>query len=256
MADARYSDLDGSVTVVTGGTKGIGLATARLLLENGGRVVINGRDPAATEAAAAELSDTEGEVLGVAVDVSTVAGVQELRDRSFERFGRVTGLVAFAGGFAARTPFEEISGEEWDTVLHQNLTATFYALQKFIPEMAAGGGGAVVTMASNAARLLDIPLTASYAAAKAGVVMLSRHVAREYGPAGVRVNCVAPGTTLSPRVEKLMSEEVREQVAGLSPLGRLGVPEDTAHATVFLLSAASSWLTGVTLDITGGRVMI
>jgi 3-oxoacyl-[acyl-carrier protein] reductase len=123
--------------------------------------------------------------------------------------------------------------------------------------MAEWGGGAFVTMASNAARLAVTPLTtASYAAAKAGVVMLTRHAAQEYGPAQIRINCVAPATTLSPRVDALLTDKVREAIAAQSPLGRIGAPEDTAHATVFLLSDAASWLTGVTLDVAGGRVML
>jgi 3-oxoacyl-[acyl-carrier protein] reductase len=253
---ARYPDLQGRVVVVTGGTKGIGLATAELLARNGGRVVVNGRDEAYTDRVAAELRDSGHDVLGVAADVSSIAGLRRLREATLEQFGAVHGLAAFAGGFGARTPFDEITEDEWNTVIHQNLTSTFFALQAFLPAIRDAGGGAVVTMASNAARLLDLPLTASYAAAKAGVVMMTRHVAREYGSAGIRVNCIAPATTLSPRVERVVSEEARAEIARMSPLGRIGIPEDSANATVFLLSDAAAWLTGVTLDVAGGRVML
>ena len=258
MSDVtHYPGLNGKVAVVTGGTKGIGLATARLLASNGVRVVVNGRDPVGTQEAADALGSIVGaDVMGVAEDVSTVAGVERLLARTIEKHGGVNMLAAFAGGFSSRTPFSEIGVDEWDTVVHQNLTATFYALRTFLPELERSGGGSAVTMASNGARFLDIPLTASYAAAKAGVVMLTRHVAGEYGPAGVRVNCVAPATVSSPRVERLMSDEVRAQIAALAPLARLGTPEDVAEATVFLLSDAASWLTGVTIDVTGGRVMM
>jgi 3-oxoacyl-[acyl-carrier protein] reductase len=118
-------------------------------------------------------------------------------------------------------------------------------------------GGSIVTMASNAARFLDITLTSSYAAAKAGIAMFTRHIAKELGPHGIRANCVAPATSLSERVERIMPDERRAEIAAMAPLGRLGVPEDTASATVFLVSDdASGWLTGVTLDIAGGRVML
>jgi 3-oxoacyl-[acyl-carrier protein] reductase len=113
-----------------------------------------------------------------------------------------------------------------------------------------------VTMASNAARFLDIKLTASYAAAKAGVMMLSRHAALELGPQGVRVNCLAPATILTERVERVMDEERRASVAAMSPLGRLGEPDDPALAALFLASESARWMTGVTLDVAGGRIML
>ena len=94
-----------------------------------------------------------------------------------------------------------------------------------------------MTMASNGARLLDKPLTASYVAAKAGIVQFTRHVAREVGPQGVRVNCVAPATTTSERIERIMDDESQARTAALSPLGRMGVPDDVAQATIFLLSS-------------------
>jgi 3-oxoacyl-[acyl-carrier protein] reductase len=116
--------------------------------------------------------------------------------------------------------------------------------------------GVIVTMASNAGRLLDMKLTASYAAAKAGIAMLTRHVALEVGRHGVRVNCVAPATVRSERVDRIMSPERQAQVAAMSPLGRMGIPEDVAAVTVFLASESAGWLTGVTVDVAGGRVML
>ena len=101
------------------------------------------------------------------------------------------------------------------------------------------------------------PVTASYAAAKAGIVQLTRHAARELGDSGVRVNCIAPATTTSERIERILTPEARAELAAKAPLGRLGTPEDSAHAAVFLASdVAAGWLTGVTLDVAGGRVMI
>jgi 3-oxoacyl-[acyl-carrier protein] reductase len=118
------------------------------------------------------------------------------------------------------------------------------------------GSGAIVTMATNAARFIDIPLTASYAAAKAGVMVFTRHVAKEVGKYGIRANCVAPATVTSDRIERIMTPEKMESVAALSPLGRMGQPEDVALATLFLASDSARWLTGVTLDVAGGRIML
>ncbi|MCD6726222.1 MAG: SDR family oxidoreductase [Solirubrobacteraceae bacterium] len=253
---ALYPDLRGRVALVTGGSKGIGAETCRALGRNGARVVVNGRDEAAIEAVVSQIAQDGGQAVGVAADAVSRAGLEELRRKAEESFGPVELLAPFAGGFGSFTPITEISEEEWADVVEWNLTSTFRAIQVFLPPMLERGGGAIVTMASNGARLLDKPLTASYAAAKAGVVQLTRHVAREVGPQGVRLNCVAPATTTSERIERIMDDESQARTAALSPLGRLGVPADTAQATLFLLSGAASWLTGVTLDISGGRVML
>ena len=122
--------------------------------------------------------------------------------------------------------------------------------------MVERGSGSIVTMASNAARFLDIKLTASYAAAKAGIMMLSRHAALELGPHGVRVNILAPATILSERVKGAMDEERLASIAEMSPLGTIGVPEDPALAALFLASDSARWITGMTLDVAGGRIMM
>jgi 3-oxoacyl-[acyl-carrier protein] reductase len=122
--------------------------------------------------------------------------------------------------------------------------------------MVERGSGSIVTMASNAARFLDIKLTASYAAAKSGIMMLSRHAALELGPHGVRVNILAPATILTERVKRVMDEERRAAIAEMSPLGTIGAPEDAALAALFLASDSAGWMTGVTLDVAGGRIMM
>lgn len=253
---AVYPDLRARVALVTGGSKGIGAETCRALAANGARVAVNGRDEAAIDAVVTECRELGAEAIGVAADVRSRAGLIELRRAVEAALGPVELLAPFAGGFSQFTPITEISDDEWDDVIEWNLTATFRTVQVFLPAMLERGSGAIVTMASNGARLLDKPLTASYVAAKAGVVQFTRHVAQEVGPQGVRINCVAPATTTSERIERIMDDESQARTAALSPLGRLGVPADTAQATLFLLSGAASWLTGVTLDIAGGRVML
>jgi 3-oxoacyl-[acyl-carrier protein] reductase len=146
--------------------------------------------------------------------------------------------------------------EEWNAVVESNLTSTFLTLREFAPGMVDRGAGSIVTMASNAARFLDIKLTASYAAAKAGIAMLSRHAALELGEHGVRVNVLAPATILSERVKANMDEERLASIAEMSPLGTVGVPEDPAMAALFLASDSARWMTGVTLDVAGGRIMM
>ena len=117
------------------------------------------------------------------------------------------------------------------------------------------GRGSVVTMASGAGRLPS-QASAAYAAAKAGVVMFSRHVANQVGQHGIRVNCLGPSSVLTERVKRLMSEETQQRVAAMHPLRRMGTPEDVALATLFLASESSSWITGATLDVAGGRIIV
>jgi 3-oxoacyl-[acyl-carrier protein] reductase len=251
-----YPDLAGKVVVVTGGSRGIGATTCRLLGRQGARVAVNGRDEAAIEAVVREICAAGGQAIGVSADCTDFGAVERMRGTVELRLGPADVLVAFAGGFGAYTPAHLIAEEEWHSVLDSNLTATFLTVKSFLPGMIERRAGSIVTMASNAARVLDILTTASYAAAKAGIVMFSRHVAKEVGQHGVRVNCVAPATVLSERVDRLMSEERQREVAALSPLGRMGMPEDVALATLFLASDSAAWLTGVTLDVAGGRIML
>jgi 3-oxoacyl-[acyl-carrier protein] reductase len=246
-----YPDLAGKVALVTGGSRGIGAATARALAANEVRVAVGGRDE---QAIGAVVSEVRG--LAVPGDVCDAADISAMRSRVEDAFGPVDVLVAFAGGFGALTPVHETTEEEWRSIIDSNLTSTFLTVKEFLPGMIERRRGAIVTMASNAGRFLDINLTASYAAAKAGIAMFTRHVAREVGRHGIRVNCVAPATTLSERVERIMPEERRAEIAAMAPLGRLGMPADSAQATLFLASDASSYLTGVTIDIAGGRVMM
>ena len=252
-----YPDLANKVAVVTGGSKGIGAATCVLLGHNRARVAVCGRDHETIERVTSDTRDAGApEAIGLAGDLTTEDGVAALRADVEEKLGPAEVLFAFAGGFGARTPLLRTQLEEWNAVVESNLTSTFLSLREFAPGMVERGYGSIVTMASNAARFLDIQLTASYAAAKAGIAMLSRHAALELGPHGVRVNVLAPATILSERVKRNMNEERLAEIAAMSPLGSVGVPEDPAMAALFLASDSARWLTGVTLDVAGGRIMM
>ena len=252
-----YPDLAGKVAVVTGGSKGIGAATSILLGHNRARVAICGRDPETIERITSETRDAgAADAVGLAADLTAPDGVASLRAEVEDKLGPTDTLFAFAGGFGARTPLLETELEEWNGVVESNLTSTFLTLREFAPGMVERGAGSIVTMASNAARFLDIQLTASYAAAKAGIMMLSRHAALELGPHGVRVNVLAPATILTERVKGVLDEERRASIAAMSPLGTIGTPEDPALAALFLASDSARWMTGVTVDVAGGRIMM
>jgi 3-oxoacyl-[acyl-carrier protein] reductase len=247
-----FPDLAGKVALVTGGSKGIGAATVRALAANDVKVAVNGREQAAIDALAAEVGG-----VGISADASQWSEIERMRSVVEAELGPVDILAPFAGGFGAYTPVQDISESEWHSVIDNNLTATFLAIKSFLPGMIERGRGTIVTMASNAGRHLDATLTASYAASKAGIIQLTRHVAREVGAHGIRVNCVAPGTTETERIMRILTDEGRAEIAAKSPLGRLGRPEECAHATLFLASEASAgYLTGTTLDISGGRIML
>jgi 3-oxoacyl-[acyl-carrier protein] reductase len=252
-----YPDLADKVAVVTGGSKGIGAATCVLLGHNRARVAVCGRDEQDVERVTSDTREAgAAEAAGFTADLTTPEGVARLRAEVEENLGPADALFAFAGGFGARTPLLRTELQEWNGVIESNLTSTFLSLREFGAGMAERGSGSIVTMASNAARFLDIKLTASYAAAKAGIAMLSRHAALELGEHGVRVNVLAPATILSERVKRNMDEERLAQIAAMSPLGTIGVPEDPALAALFLASDSSRWMTGVTLDVAGGRIMM
>jgi 3-oxoacyl-[acyl-carrier protein] reductase len=251
-----YPDLAGRVALVTGGSKGIGAATARMLAANGVKVAVNARSQPGIDSIVDELRGSGAEAIGISADVGQLAEIESVRDQVESALGPIDILLPFAGGFGAFTPIQETSEAEWREVIDWNLTSTFLAVRTVIPGMIEREGGAIVTMASNGGRYLDKLLTASYAAAKAGVVQFTRHVAKELGPHGIRVNSIAPATVTSERVERIMDEEALRKVAEMSPLGRIGTPEDCALATLFLVSDSAGWLTGVTLDVAGGRIML
>jgi 3-oxoacyl-[acyl-carrier protein] reductase len=250
-----YPDLANKVAVVTGGSRGIGAATCRLLAQNGAEVTVNGRDEAAIISVVQEIRGSGGEAIGVPADLTDFAAVERMRRRVEEELGPVDVLTAFAGGQGYPTPTEQMAEEQWRSVIDSDLTATFLTVRSFLPGMIERGRGSIVTMASSAGRLPS-QASAAYAAAKAGVVMFSKHVANEVGQHGVRVNCLAPSSVLTEQVKRLMPEETQQQVAAMHPLRRMGTPEDVALATLFLASDTSSWITGVTLDVAGGRNMV
>ena len=225
---ARYPDLAGRVAIVTGGSKGIGKATCRFLADNGCKVAVVARNKPEIDSFVAELRAGGAEAIGLVADCTDAGAVSSMVAEVHAELGPTDVLMAFAGGFGAKTTVLDITEAEWHRIIESNLTSTFLTVQAVLPSMIERRHGSIVTMASNGARLLDIPLTASYAAAKAGIVMFTRHVAIEMGPHNVRLNVVAPAMTLSERVEVLLSASDIASIGGSRRCGRIGYPEDTA----------------------------
>jgi len=251
-----YPDLVNKVAVVTGGSRGIGAVTARALAANGVRVAVNGRDQTAIDRTVGEIHSSGGQAIGVAADCMDFADIERIRHQVEEELGPVDVLAAFvAGGHAGPGPTAELTEEAWHSTIDGTLSPTFLTVKSFLPGMIERGRGSIITMASSAARL-PVGAPAAYAAAKAGVIMLSRHLANEVGPHGIRVNCLAPHTILTDDIRSRMQEPMQQQLASQVPLRRLGTPEDVAMAALFLASDTSAWITGITLDVAGGRIVL
>lgn len=251
---ATYPDLNGKVAVVTGGSRGIGAATARALADNGVDVAVVGRDEEALDRTVATLSERDVTAIAVIADCTVEADVERLRDTVAAQLGEVDIVAAFAGGNGMPVPTADETLTHWHDVLDSDLTSTFLTISAFLPGMLERHSGTIVTMSSSAGRQAA-GSSAAYAAAKGGVIALSRHVAGEYGPQGIRVNCLSPSAVENDKMRAWTSEEQRREIGAAYPLGRIGQPEDVADATLFLASDASRWITGLTIDISGGQVM-
>lgn len=250
-----YPDLNGKVALVTGGSKALGAGTSRALAENGVRVAVNGRDEAALAAVVEGIRAKGGDAIAVPADLTDADAVSALRDTVERQFGPVDIVAAFAGGNGIPAPSAELGAERWRATIESDLTSAYLTVTAFLPSMIERRTGSIVTMSSTAGRQPS-PANIAYAAAKAGVVMLTKHLANEVAKHGIRVNCLAPSSVVNERIQSVMSAEQLADLGRSFPLGRLGDPADVAAATLFLASDASSWITGVTLDITGGRVIV
>jgi 3-oxoacyl-[acyl-carrier protein] reductase len=247
--------LNGKVAVVTGGSGGLGAAACQALAVNGVRVAVNGRDGAAIDTVVRKIARAAGTAIPAQADCTDALALADMRERVEEELGPVDVLLSFAGGGRRPQPLSQIDLAEWHLDVERNLTATFLTVRSFLPGMMARRRGSIITMASVAARLPGgAPI--AYASAKAGIIVLSKQTAQEAGPHRVRVNCLAPSTVLTETMRQAIPEPRRVQMSAMYPLGRLGVPEDVANASLFFASDASSWITGVTLDIAGGQVML
>lgn len=243
--------LDGQVALVTGGGAGIGLACVERLAAEGAVVACVDRDGDAAIAAAETLRGT-GEVEAHQADATDAAAVAGVFDTVLGRHGRLDVLVNGAGGFTRAPAIEDLPPDEWDAVVAWNLTSTYLCCRSAVPAMKSAGYGRIVNISSMAGRTAAPGISHAYNAAKAGVIGLTRGLALELATAGVTVNAVAPGVVLSPRVEKLHAHRMDEILAS-TPIGRPASGAEVADVVWYLASPGSSYVTGATIDVTGGR---
>ena len=255
MNALTYPDLKGKIVLITGSSRALGAETARQFARSGARVVVNGRDQQAIERVTASIHSEGGECLGVAADVTSATELGRMQATIRDRFGDVSILAAFAGGLGNPVPVLDISEEQWRKTVEADLNSKFLTVKTFAPAMKAQGQGNIILMSSASGRLVS-QASAAYGAAEAGTLMLMRHLAQELGPFGIRANALAPSIVRNERIEKFMPAEAQAKAAEMLPLRRIGTPEDVAQAALFLASEASSWITGHTLDVNGGKLMI
>lgn len=252
--------LKARVALVTGSAQGMGLAIATALAEEGARIVIADINENAVDEATEELKRAGKEALGVVMDVTDRVSVSNAFDKVVSRWGGLDILVNNAGG-ALHTPhlLSEIEEKDWDLVVDVNLKGTFFSCQKAIEIMAKNERGVIVNISALAAHYRASLAGVQYTAAKAGVEGLTRQLAFDWGPKGIRVNAVAPTVTMTgDRVRGLWedkSKDERQRTLQQIPLRRLSEPSEIAACVVFLASDEASFVTGITLDVSGGRYL-
>jgi NAD(P)-dependent dehydrogenase (short-subunit alcohol dehydrogenase family) len=246
--------------IVTGAGRGMGLAIARAMHQEGARVAIIDIDEKSASEAAQQLDSKYERVMARRVDITRKTEVSPLVEEVKKLWGGVDILVNNAGG-ALNTPYilEEIEEKDWNLVVDVNLKGAFLCCQAIIPEMVKQGRGTIVNISALAGHWRASLAGVQYTAAKAGVEGLTRQLAYDWGKSGIRVNAVAPTVTMTgDRIQSLWdvkSEEEKKKVLSAIPLGRLGTPEEVASVVVFLASDESSYITGITIDVSGGRYL-
>lgn len=252
MGDAF--SLEGRVVIVTGGSRGIGAAIAKAVGAAGADVAVGYLENAEAAKSVVAAIEKLGRSAGAfQADLSVPEEAERMVASVEEHFGRIDGLVNNAGVMPS-SPAVEISDEEWDLVLRTNLSAPFYCTRAVLPRMLVRNNGSIVMISSRLGQI-GWPELAHYAAAKAGLLGLTKSLAREYGPRGIRVNAVAPGVTVTDMTREVVEGEVGRRRLAELPSRRFAQPEEVAETVVFLLSDAASLYFGQTLNPNGGGFM-
>jgi NAD(P)-dependent dehydrogenase (short-subunit alcohol dehydrogenase family) len=247
--------LDGKIALVTGGSSGIGRATALIFAREGAKVVVADVNVEGSEETVRQIKAAGGEAVFIKTDVAQAAEVDALVKKTVETYGRLDCAFNNAGIEGALQPTSDYDTAVWDRVLSINLRGVWLCMKAEIRQMLNQGGGAIVNTAS-AAGLVAVPGMSAYVAAKHGVVGLTKTAALEYAKAGIRVNAVCPGGVDTPMVQRVFSNnpQFAEAAASAEPVGRLAQPAEIGEAVVWLCSEAASFVTGLPMAVDGGMV--
>ena len=240
--------LNDKIAVITGGTRGIGLETARTFAKNGAKVILFGSRQETVDKAIAKLKEENLEVEGYCPNLNSYSEIEQTVNSILEENGRIDILVNNAG-ISADKPIDETSPEEFDKIINLNLRAVFYTTKAVVPSMKQNGGG-VILNTSSMVSIYGQPAGVGYPASKFAVNGLTKSLARELAPFNIRVNAVAPGVTNTDMVAALPPEMIEPLIKTI-PLGRIGEPQDIANAFLFLASDLASYITGTILQVDG-----
>ena len=240
------------VALLTGASRGIGRAIAQRLAGAGARVVVSSRKLENVQPVADEIRAAGGEALAVEAHVGDPAAVEALVARSVEAYGRLDVVVNNAATNPHFGPLLSADGGQWDKILDTNTKAAFRLCQAAVPHLEAGGGGKIINMAS-VAGLQPSPGMGLYGISKAALIMLTRQLAMELGPANIQVNAIAPGV-IETRFSRLLwqTPQISDPILARMPLGRFGQPDDVAGLALYLASPASDYVTGAVFVVDGG----
>lgn len=249
------ADLNGRVAIVTGASRGMGEAIANILAANGAKVAVNDIEVEGAKKVVTEIEKSGGEAFVVPADVSVFGEAFKMVERVLDRFGNADILVNNAG-IIRTTSVEDMDEREWDRMIEVNLKGVFNCSKAVLKAMKAKRYGKIVNLSSTAGKTTSTFGGPHYSTSKAGVLGLTRHLARELAPYGVNVNAVCPGIIDTPMVRSLATQERLEEIAKNIPMRRLGKPDDVAYLVLFLVSDASSYITGASIDIDAGELIL
>lgn len=253
MVSLKEMMFNGKVAIVTGSARGIGFAIGQELAKAGARVALVDLKADLAEQAATQLRGAGYEAIAIAADVSNEAQVRAMAQQALNRWGQVDILVNNAG-ICPVTPFEEITVEEWDLVLGINLKGAFLCSKAVAPIMCKQHSGKIINIASSAGQMGGLAVGLHYSASKAGMFGLTKGLARILAP-DIQVNAVSPGTTES-EMTSGWDQAATDSIVSKIPAGRLGRPVDVAAAVLFLASDMTEFITGQTLSVNGGLLMV